>query len=386
MYVRNQELDDKINTKTVKCERRTCRWKGALSNLESHQHTSYPDIISASTSSRLSAAKTPELPALDTGSSGTARPQSQSRLRALGQNQTSGTQGVSGARTHRQPLSTSSQNNNNTSSSNPPTARTSIASQRANGPHNGTSTTTRSRTRSRTRNASPQRRVTTSTTGLLLNGRLTSRARIRNGGNAASSNARATSNQSSTETNENTDPATQTTSEGIHIPHPPTSSRSTAAPTTRRLPTLPSLVTMNNVSRSTDAQIIPSIDSNNNISQTTPRGEQVTESPGRHPPQELSSRRPGQRSFGMIRERLMASRQRLDTLMGAFSTELDRGRQDLNDFQAERESRRQEQMAEVRDLGRRLSQVATELQGLLSQRRQIQTQIDTLADNVTGEP
>ena len=101
---------------------------------------------------------------------------------------------------------------------------------------------------------------------------------------------------------------------------------------------------------------------------------------------EASIRRPSQpRSFGIIRERLNESRQRLDMLMNVFSVELDRGRQDLTSFQEERERRRQEQLAEVRDLGRRLTQVATELRGLLSQRRQIRTQMDNLLESASDD-
>lgn len=140
---------------------------------------------------------------------------------------------------------------------------------------------------------------------------------------------------------------------------------------------------MSNANRPSNIQTTSNVDDNNN--QTTPRSETSQET-SRRPP-ETYLRRPGQRSFGLIRERLMESRQRLDMLMNAFSTELDRGRQDLTEFQSEREIRRQEQMAEVRDLGRRLSQVATELRGLLSQRRQIRSQIDNLAmDAADHEP
>lgn len=83
----------------------------------------------------------------------------------------------------------------------------------------------------------------------------------------------------------------------------------------------------------------------------------------------------------MIRDRLNESRQRLDLLMNAFSFELDRGRRDLTDFQEERERRRQEQLQEVHELGRRLGHVAQELRGLLNQRTQIRQQINQLADS-----
>lgn len=62
--------------------------------------------------------------------------------------------------------------------------------------------------------------------------------------------------------------------------------------------------------------------------------------------------------------------------MTTFSSELDRGRNDIAAFQDQRERRRQEQLDEVRDLGRRLGQVATELRQLLDNRRQLRTDIE----------
>lgn len=61
----------------------------------------------------------------------------------------------------------------------------------------------------------------------------------------------------------------------------------------------------------------------------------------------------------------------MDNIMTSFSGELDRGRQEIAEFQLERERRRQEQLEEVRELGQRLGQVASELRRLLEQRRHI---------------
>lgn len=69
-----------------------------------------------------------------------------------------------------------------------------------------------------------------------------------------------------------------------------------------------------------------------------------------------------------IRDRLQESRQRLNLLMSTFSGELERSRQEMADFQIERERQRREQLSEVRELGRRLGQVASELRRLLDQR------------------
>nr|KAG5711466.1 hypothetical protein BaRGS_025893 [Batillaria attramentaria] len=70
-----------------------------------------------------------------------------------------------------------------------------------------------------------------------------------------------------------------------------------------------------------------------------------------------------------IRDRLQESRSRLDTLMTTFNGELERSRQEMAEFQVERERQRQEQLNEVRELGRRLGQVASELRRLLDHRR-----------------
>ncbi|CAG5124388.1 unnamed protein product [Candidula unifasciata] len=76
-------------------------------------------------------------------------------------------------------------------------------------------------------------------------------------------------------------------------------------------------------------------------------------------------------NLGEIRDRLHESRTRLDNLMTSFSGELDRNRQAMAEFQLERERHRQEQLEEVRELGQRLGQVASELRRLLEQRRHI---------------
>ncbi|XP_012945564.1 solute carrier organic anion transporter family member 1C1 [Aplysia californica] len=57
--------------------------------------------------------------------------------------------------------------------------------------------------------------------------------------------------------------------------------------------------------------------------------------------------------------------------MSSFSGELDRSRQEMADFQQERERQRREQLEEVRELGQRLGQVASELRRLLEHRRHL---------------
>lgn len=380
LYVRNNALDEKINSKTVKCSLKSCKWNGALKFLPSHQHTTYSGEVNSSLMSGDTAeAKGAELPTV--GNNSTPRPCSNSRSRAQASNTQvslvshSQTSVHSRPGTQRQPLSTSSLNNSNNT---PSTNRNTSTTPRTN------TTTTRSRTRSRHRqnSSSPQRRSNITATG--LNSRLTSRARIQNNGTIENRNVnnQTTINQSVAVTDENQNSATeQTTTEPILVPHPPRTPRPHTQ-TPRRLPTLPNLIPINNTNnRSTETPSIQT-DNNNNIStanSSSPPGN--TELPRRFTIEATIRRQSQPRSFGMIRERLQESRQRLDMLMTVFSAELDRGRQDLTSFQQERERRRQEQLAEVRHLGQRLTQVAQELRGLLSQRRQIRHQMDHLLDS-----
>ncbi|KAK3605839.1 hypothetical protein CHS0354_002477 [Potamilus streckersoni] len=139
-------------------------------------------------------------------------------------------------------------------------------------------------------------------------------------------------------------------------PRPPSSPRPANLPNQRRrVTTLPSLIqTDNNNNQSSP---------NNDGDGDTIRARVIFTTPreGSIPPREVQ--------FVSIRDRLVESRNRLDNLMGAFTVELERGRREISEFQEERERRRQEQLEEVRDLGRRLGNVATELRRLLNQRR-----------------
>ncbi|KAL3851979.1 hypothetical protein ACJMK2_015668 [Sinanodonta woodiana] len=150
-------------------------------------------------------------------------------------------------------------------------------------------------------------------------------------------------------------------------PRPPSAPRPSNLPNLRRrVTTLPSLI---------------QTDNNNNQSSSNNDGDDDTiRAHVLFTPRE-ESRQPREVQFVSIRDRLVESRNRLDNLMGAFTVELERGRREISEFQEERERRRQEQLEEVRDLGRRLGNVATELRRLLNQRRLR----DTLDDMVTTD-
>lgn len=396
LYVKNSELDEKINNKKVKCSMNSCSWSGPLKLLPNHQHTTYTDPARLKQAGVIANDK--ELPAVRNAP--TQRPSSLIRSRHLTSGSESSTSSDNAtAQAQRQPLRTLSNGNSSSSSSGGGGSNTRSNGTESNASTANRSTTNRSTTRSRTRSrprqnsSSPQRRSNTTATG--LNGRLTSRPRINNtgtvegrstntNGTSAASHPRVASNRAAPATasapspgDENGNSTEHTTVEEIHIPHPPRTPRP-AAQTPRRLPTLPNPISLDNSNRGAGNDSHPVTDTNNNVSEADAEVSISAGTPGRIY-MEATIRRPFQpRSFGMIRERLNESRQRLDMLMSVFSTELDRGRQDLTSFQEERERRRQEQLAEVRELGNRLSQVASELRGLLSQRRQIRAQMDNL--------
>ncbi|XP_041347536.1 uncharacterized protein LOC121367435 [Gigantopelta aegis] len=81
-----------------------------------------------------------------------------------------------------------------------------------------------------------------------------------------------------------------------------------------------------------------------------------------------------------IRSRLQESHSHLDALMDTFGSELEQHQQEVISIHVERERQRQEQLDEVRELGRRLGQVASELRRLLSQRRTIRDELNDLLD------
>ena len=361
-YVRNHDLDDQINLLRVKCPMKTCTWTGILKYLPSHQHTTYSKFRPVPESPRQSIAEpeaVPDLPPV----TNTARSRPTSRIET----------NVAPSTSVRARAGTSTSSQTNTRI---PVSATGANNNERRQATTSTNTSTRSRTRSRqrqsnTRTNSQNRRSGVTATG--LNNRLTSRARIQNDGTVSSNEAA------------NADSASNNNADLQFSPRPPAIPRPSGR-TPRRMPTLPSIV--NNVdanhpvpnNENTEQSVTTEpMDINNNSSETvTP-----LERPIRFTVETARAHRlPGRPAgFGMIRDRLNESRQRLDLLMNAFSVELDRGRRDLTDFQEERERRRQEQLQEVRELGRRLGHVATELRGLLNQRSEIRQQINQLADS-----
>lgn len=179
-------------------------------------------------------------------------------------------------------------------------------------------------------------------------------------------------------------------------PHPPTTPRP-AGQAVRRVPTLPSIISSGRPnSPAQEGRRLPlrsttnenRIDRNRATNASSQyRGPNAVPQP---PPQPRATNatvsrgvrtNPVNPGFGTVRERLRESRDRLDSLMTSFSRELERGRQGLTDFQETRERRRQEQLEEVRDLGRRLNFVATELRRLLDQRRQLREDLEEISDD-----
>ena len=348
-YIRNHDLDEQINLLRVKCPMKSCTWTGLLKYLPSHQHTTYNKFRPVPESPRQSTAEPENVPDLPQVTSTTmSRPTSTS------------------VRAARASMNTSSQTNTRI-----PVSAAGTSTNNEGRQTTATNTSTRSRTRSRQRHSnsrtsnSQHRRSTVTATGL---NRLTSRARIQNDGTVSSNE---TANADNTDLQ--------------FSPRPPPVPRPNGR-TPRRMPTLPSIVNnanSNNPVPNSENSEQTITQENRDINNNS--GESVTplERPMRFTVETARAHRQAGRpgGFGMIRDRLNESRQRLDLLMNAFSFELDRGRRDLTDFQEERERRRQEQLQEVHELGRRLGHVAQELRGLLNQRTQIRQQINQLADS-----
>ena len=335
-YVKCREIGEKIDRKIVKCHVQSCKWTGALKNIGTHQHTTYtktglpyrPTNIETSTVTRQD-----DLPPLQNGQ----------RTPLID-------------RTNRQSIIPPERSSyrlasRNDDSSVPRTARHSVT------------------------NVSSPSVVT----------------------NVSSSN----NVPSSSEVPH--DPQTPRT------PRPPSVARPVGT-NPRRRPTLPSIVgqlpnssarSVNNNTTSvtnTSATTSNTNSSSNTNTESRPRGHLLArrarvnqrEPPINRESTQLSQLTQTETSTAggetdaefSVRDRLRDSRVRLDALMTTFSSELDRGRRELSEFQEQRELRRQEQLTEVRDLGRRLGGVATELRRLLEQRRQLRDALPDTSDHL----
>lgn len=277
VYLRNKEIDDKIQCKSVKCTMKSCDWTGYLKYRGSHKHTTY------STQNKLTTSKDSQdstrnvsLPVIN--SSGLARRKSPKT------NNTNATQyPVPRGRQRPQPM-------------NQPTVSASMAnsrSQSVTGRESSASTTSVPRT---PRPPAGPRPIAHRPTGLLR----------------------------------------------------------------RRRPTLPSIINppQQNSTSEIEVQNATSSSEDSTLSDVTPRS-----------------------GYDTIESRLRHGRNRLNSLMLVFTAELERGRQEIADFQEQREQERQAQLDEVRDLGQRLGYVATELRRLLVERHTIRNHLDDLADS-----
>ncbi|KAL5013203.1 hypothetical protein ScPMuIL_007473 [Solemya velum] len=303
VYLRNKDIDNKIECKSVKCTMKSCDWIGCLKYRGSHKHTTYnkQNKSSGSGSEDLQdGGRNVNLPAINPN--GQARKKSPPRHTNVTQHT------ITRGRQRPQPINQPAVSN--------------------------------SRSSSRSRSSQPINQQTVSTS------RSSSRSQ---------SIAGLESSASTTST-----PRT---------PRPPTGPRPTAPRPTgllrRRRPTLPSIANpppQQNSTSETERQNSSSSSedssSDSTISNVSPRG-----------------------GYGTIESRLLQSRNRLNSLMVVFTAELERGRQEIADFQEEREQRRQAQLDEVRDLGQRLGQVATELRRLLTERNTIRNHLDDITDS-----
>ncbi|XP_060069554.1 uncharacterized protein LOC132549624 [Ylistrum balloti] len=318
-YIRCRELAERIGAKNVKCLVKSCRWKGPLKNLGTHQHTTYTET------------GLPYRP-----SNREAQMFRENDLPQLSEANPSDTDAAPSNYNIRDVTETTSSNG-----------------------------------RLLLRPTEETNNVTSTSQGRLLS-RSTDQRTPSGVGHTRSIARRRVTPSSDNPTGSSATPRT---------PHPPSGPRPSGSQT-RRLPTLPNIVGTSQTARQSTATTrnnSTSTSRNNTVSnrnsttntESRPQGS-TTASRLRARNREEQENAPNRN----IRERLRESRNRLDSLMTTFSSELDRGRNDIAAFQDQRERRRQEQLDEVRDLGRRLGQVATELRQLIDHRRQLRDDIE----------
>lgn len=328
-YFRNSEIDDRIGAKKVKCLMESCKWSGLLKYMCSHRHTTYGDS-GTSESEDASASETmprlvqasPLLPHRNyirfTGTGLATQSPSLSSDPSPAAGVTSRAGNRPGSRASRSPLSSTSQETvtelpwrTGQVNSRFPSRRMPAVQTHNNNRITFTHTRSNADTNNNVDNDPPTVRSSTTTLGDVSD----------SGQNPVS---------------------------GGHTPRPPSAPRSSSnSVNVRRLPRI-----VNPPPLRAQAQRYQ-----------PPEALALHLNPGGRP-------RPAE-NWGEIRDHLQESRTRLDNIMTSFSGELDRGRQEIAEFQLERERRRQEQLEEVRELGQRLGQVASELRRLLEQRRHI---------------
>ncbi|XP_005089295.1 uncharacterized protein LOC101851456 [Aplysia californica] len=340
-YFRNNEVDDRIGVKKVKCHMDSCKWSGQCKYLLSHRHTTYGDAgTNRPGSSASSVASIPRLsqvpphvpPAVGARFVGTGLTTRDSADSLRGGDSAT----PRGTLANRGRLLASSSPQSSTSQETvielPPPSGS--GAPRGNNPA--------------PRRVPPVR--ASSNNRIVFNHSGSHRDGNNNVGGAGSVAVRPSGPPNVSESSE----SVSSSITGGFTPRPPSAPRTSSnVVNTRRLPRI--------------------------TNPPPPRGLPLR----RHQPPEAvslgasasssSPQRPSApaENLGEIRDRLQESRNRLDNLMSSFSGELDRSRQEMADFQQERERQRREQLEEVRELGQRLGQVASELRRLLEHRRHL---------------
>lgn len=373
-YFRDSDLDDRIGNKKVKCHLDTCTWSGKCKQLLSHKHTTYgddkPDSGDSTVLPRLSQAS-PSVPPVGgsrfTGTGlttrdsnefgGTRYPGSGLSIRDISESSGSnGSRFVGSGLLNRETTETNltpltglqnSGRNSSDSQHNAPQGLTSLSRSRASPSSLSTSQETvvelpqTSSTRVLSSNSGPRR---VPPVRAPINNRIVfnhSRPTPRDGNNNLRSEQEDASPSESTET------VSSSITSGF-TPRPPSAPRTNTI-NVRRLPRITNPPPLRRYQP--PEALALGIQTNSNHENTTQRPPAISD------------------NLGEIRDRLQESRHRLDNLMTSFTGELDRNRQEMADFQQERERQRREQLDEVRELGQRLGQVASGLRRLLEHRR-----------------
>lgn len=347
-YFRDEELDERIGGKKVRCPLESCKWSGPLCHLQVHKHTTYGSHPSGTAAESDEEEEEERSNVLELPYLGRAPP----RLPPRSQSRFMGT-GLRAQRVMAPAAVATITGEEDDSNGNPVVHTTTTRINSSSGGGGGILL----RERRMNNNTNSEAAISSGSSSPT---RLTVRQRVHpiRRSNASritithtdNNNNQATGAGAMTNTGGRGAAATADSAATPRTPRPPSAPRPANQTVRRNLPglshrTAPRLPSGNNSLSSPSPA--PSTFNAASVGRTNALGENLTE----------------------IRDRLQESRSRLDTLMTTFNGELERSRQEMAEFQVERERQRQEQLNEVRELGRRLGQVASELRRLLDHRR-----------------
>lgn len=369
-YSPNDEIDERVAAKKVKCHLESCTWTGLAKQINSHHHNNYGNDFQSEAESKTSGNTTTsssfprlaQVPPRVPGSSTTRFVGT--GLTTFGSNNESPSHHITTPR--RVPLLGTRVSSRASTSSLSSTSQETIIDLNPQPSASGGATSSIISASGSTRRIPPIR------ASAAANNRITfshTRANNNVGGAAQTSDSVPTRSSVSNLANSNSSDNVPNSINGGLTPHPPAAPRTSSNVINARR--LPRLVNAPPQRSQPDQHIQPTSNQGQGAGVMATSSSSPFSPPIRNPATSLSE----------IRDHLQDSRSRLNNLMSSFSGELDRNRQEMMEFQQERERQRRDQLEEVRELGQRLGQVAFELRRLLEQRRQLPNFSDSDSDS-----